>query len=140
MKKILLTAIIVLMAETSYCQFLKKGNVISVTNVIIKPKPGVTIDQYIKYFIEKAKPFVEEHYVGSKIYVTKGIAGEYKNSIGIIFIFETLEDSRKYFNKDGSFTEATKAIKEIEETNPAIQGLYELGEKTVVNNTDWVVL
>jgi len=65
-------------------QTLKKGAVIAVSTYKITLQPGVTMNQYEDFLINKYLPEYEKNFPDSKMYILTGDRGEKKNQIGIM--------------------------------------------------------
>ena len=82
----------------------KKGNVVGLHVAQVKLQPGVTMDQFSQHYRETVIPEFEKTYPDVKLYVIRGVRGEQKNSIGLIYFFESDEVRNKYFNQDATPT------------------------------------
>ena len=137
MKKLILTAALILVVGTTFGQTLQKGNLIGTHVTTVDLKPDVTMEQYQEFVISKVIPEMEKHYPGWKAYSVKGIRGENENSIGMIYVIKSEEHRDKYYNEDGSLNELGKATQE--KLNPVLEELEKLGTYTTTF-TDWLIL
>ncbi len=137
MKKLILTAALILVAGTAFGQSLQKGNLIGIHVLTVDLKPGVTMEQWKEFYISKVMPEGEKHSPDWKVYLVKGIRGENENSIGFIHVIKSEEHRGKYLNEDGSITELAKAIQE--KLNPVNEELEKLGTYTSTKYTDWLI-
>ena len=137
MKKLLLTtAVLLLMAGTTFGQTLQKGNLLGFHVTTVELKPDVTMEQFQEFFISKFIPEIEKNRPGWKAYPVKGIRGENENSFGVIYVIKSEEYRDKYFNEDGSLNELGTAT--WEKLNPLLEELEKLGTSTSTY-TDWIV-
>ena len=137
MKKLLIISVFLLIAGIAFGQTIQKGNLFGVHVLSIELKDGVTMDQYIKAFKEKAIPAYEKFDEDLKAFMLKGIRGENKNEIGFMIQFTDEAARDKYHNPDGSATELSK--KRNEKLAPVISELEKLGTYTS-KYTDWLIL
>lgn len=135
MKTKILVSVMILLAGVAVGQSLKKGNLLGFHLEDIKLAPGVTIDQYTDFVINKYIPEYEKAF-GSKVYVVKGIRGEDTNKLGMIIIYDSEATRNKYFKADGTGTETGKnANQKLESLNNELAKLGTSNSKY----TDWVV-
>jgi hypothetical protein len=138
MKKfIFTTAIILLLGGITTGQSLEKGNLVGTHVVSVELKPGVTMEQWQKFILEKYIPELEKNYEGFKLYLVKGIRGPNENSLGFLWIVKSEKQRDKYFNPDGSENELGLVIEE--KLAPVMEELEKLGPFTY-EYTDWIVL
>ena len=136
MKKLILTAALLLLVGTTFGQTLQKGNLVGFHVMTITLNPDVTMDQYIDFSVTRYIPEFEKNFPGVKLYLVKGIRGENENSFGLIFLFESDEIRNKYFNEDGTLNELGKSAEE--KLQPMIEEGEKLGTYTSIY-TDWVI-
>ena len=137
MRKLLVITALFLFAGIAFGQTLQKGNAVVTQVLNVDLKSDVTIDQWKEFFISKVIPELEKHYTGANIYLTKGIRGEHKNSLGLIVVFKTKKERDKLFNEDDSRTELGKTA--AENSSIVYEELAKLGTYTVTYSV-WVVL
>ncbi len=136
MKKLILTAVLILVVGTTFGQTLKKGNLIGTHVLTINLVPDVTMNQFMDFFTNKVGPEFEKNFSGIKTYVAKGIRGENENSFGVFYISDSVKDRDKYWNEDGTFTELGNSA--WEKVQPTYDELQKLGTLTRTY-TDWVI-
>ncbi len=87
-------------------QSIEKGNLIGVHTVTVDLDPDVTMNEYRNFILTKWIPAIDKSYPGIKTYLTQGVRGTGENSLGFIFVFKSEADRAKFYNDDGSYTEA----------------------------------
>jgi len=138
MKNLSLTIALLLLltANISFSQSLKKGNLVGIHTMKVNLNPDVTMNQYKEFILTKMIPALDKGSPGMKTYLLQGIRGENENSLGFVFMFNSEADRNKYWNEDGTPTELQIAA------NEKMQAINEEGAKlgtwTSVY-TDWVV-
>ena len=137
MKKLLIITALLLFAGIAFGQTLKKGNLIGVHVMSIELRTGATMDQYIDFFNEKAKPAWENAHKGMKIFLIKGLRGENVNEIGMLFQFTDEAARDQSYNADGSLTEFGQKVRE--KMAPIIAETEKIGTNTS-KYTDWLIL
>jgi len=137
MKKLIFTAAITLLSlGISFGQSLQKGNVLGLHVITVTLKPGVTMEQYIDFYLEKYMPEAEKNFPGIKGYIIKGVRGENENKFGIVFSFKSVEVRDKYFPEPDKMSELANAG--FQKLQPLTDELDKLGSYTSVY-TDWVI-
>ena len=136
MKKIILTAAVVLIVGMSFGQTLEKGVILGVHHVTITLKPDVTMDQYLDVVKNKWFTEAEKYMDGWKGFIVKGNKGEHVNEIGMVWYIESMKDYNKIYNNDGSETDEGKAV--FEKMQPIWDELEKLGTWTSTY-TDWLM-
>ena len=136
MKKLILIATIILVANFSYSQSLKKGNLVGLHVMTINLASGATMDQFQAFYIDKVIPEYEKHFQGAKGYLVKGVRGENNNSMAVIWVFDTEQSRDKYFTTDGNPNDLGKSA--IEKVSGVDKELEKIGTHTT-KFTDWVV-
>ena len=137
MKKLILTAIIILLAEVVLGQTLQKGNLVGVHVIYIELNPGVTMAEFQKFHTIVLIPEYEKNYPGWQLFLAKGIRGENQNTYGWIIIVESEEIRNKYYNDDGSITEFGQAA--AEKMKPILEDAEKYG-KLKRTYTDWIII
>jgi hypothetical protein len=137
MKKLVLTTALVLLAAITFGQTLQKGNAVVTMVLNVDLKPDVTIDQWKEFYISKVIPEMERDYTGANAYLTEGIRGEHKNSLGLIVVFKTKKERDKFFNEDDSRTELGKTA--AENFSIVYEDLAKLGTYTRTYSV-WMIL
>ena len=110
MKKLILIAVLIIIAGIAYGQTFKKGNRFSVHVVTVTPAPNVTVEQFLNFYKDKIIPELEKNIPESKYYIAKSIRGECANCWSLVSTFKSKKDHDKYFNEDGSQKEIYIAI------------------------------
>ncbi len=137
MKKLILTAIVILLAEIVLGQTLQKGNLVGVHVIYIELNPGVTMAEFQKFHTNKLIPEYEKNYPGWQLFLAKGIRGENQNTYGWIIVVESEEIRNKYYNDDGSITEFGQAA--AEKMQPILEEAEKFG-KLKRTYTDWIII
>lgn len=137
MKKLILTAAIILIAGIIYGQTLREGNLVAVHVITIELNPGVHMAQFQKFHINTLIPEYEKNYPGWQLYLAKGIRGENQNTYGWIIIVESEEIRDKYYNDDGSVTEFGQDA--ADKMKPVLKEAEQFG-KLNRTYTDWIIL
>jgi hypothetical protein len=136
MKKLSVLIVLLFLSLVTFSQTLEKGNLVGLHICTITPNEGVTMDQYLDFFINTYLPEYEKNFPGLKTYAAKGNRGENENSIGWFITFESVEARDKYWPTMGGGSEATiKAFEKLQSTSDAMQ---KLGSMNTVH-TDWVI-
>ena len=114
MRKLLVITILLLFVGVAIGQSLKKGNLIGVHVITVELKPGVTMEEYVKFFNEKYIPEAEKAFEGINLFIMKGIRGVNKDSFGFLYHAKDEETRNLYNNDDGSLTElANKLLEQV---------------------------
>jgi hypothetical protein len=136
MKKLFIITALLLFAGLAFGQTLQKGNLIGVHVVTVDLKAGATMDQYIAFFNEKAKPVWENADKEMKIFPLKAIRGENANKFGMLIQYKNEAARDKYYNADGSATDF--GMKFQEKIAPVAAEMEKIGTWTSTY-TDWVI-
>ncbi len=138
MNKILcVSALMLLLGSVVLGQSLEKGNLIGTHVLTFKSNPGVTMDHWKEFMLDKWIPGIEKHYEGFELYLIKGVRGEDGNSLGLIWVIESEKQRDRYYDDDGEYTEAGLVVQE--KLKPLIKESEKLGTFTYTY-TDWIVL
>lgn len=137
MKKIVFIMALLSSTIINHGQVISKGNVIGSYIMTVELKPNVTPEEFTTFYKNKYIPEFEKVVPEARLFLVKGIRGDFKNSFGLIQIFESTEARSKYINDDGSRTELGKSL--IEKVHPLTNELYKLGSIKMDYN-DWLVL
>ena len=103
----------------------------------IKLQPGVTMDQFVQHYRETVIPEFAKTYPDVQLYLIKGARGEQKNSVGLIYLFESDEVRNKYFNADETPTEKWMVMEA--KMKPVYDALSKVRASATTKYTDWVV-
>lgn len=136
MKKILIASLIFLFTGITFGQTLKKGVLISIHTITITLEEGVTMDQYLESLTVKMFPEIEKE-LSCEIKLVKGINRDIENKFGLCWYFKSKTEWNKFFNDDGSSTEAGQAA--MSKLGPIMDELGKLGTWSSDNIVDWVV-
>ena len=140
LKRIVIIAAIFLIPAIYDAQELERGSLIGVHVVTVNLKPNVTIEDFIKFYVEHVLPEYEKNWPGLKGYLLKSFFSDSKNKFAIVWLFKTVEDRNRNFNADGSANELEKAalakVKPIEDKLKAMYGDYTI---QYTREDDWVV-
>lgn len=131
MKKLIVAVAIILVAGVAFGQTLQKGSVLALRTDAPTLNPGVTMEQYADFMINKFAPECEKLFPGSKVYILKGDRGEHKGGYAMLIFVESVELRDKLFMTEDGETQS-KLLPLMEE----------LGKYAVISGkyTDWVVL
>ena len=116
---------------------LQSGNVLGIHVASYELAPGVTEDEWINFFKEKWHPEFEMHFEGARVFLLRGLRGEYMDQMGTLFYFESVEVRDKYWKEDGSYTELGQAA--FDKMQPISEKANELAEWSS-SYTDWMIL
>lgn len=140
LKRMVIIAAIFLIPAICHAQGLERGSLIGVHVVTVNLKPNVTIEDFIKFYVEHVLPEYEKNWPGLKGYLLKSFFSDSKNKFAIVWLFKTVEDRNRNFNADGSANELEKAalakVKPIEDKLKAMYGDYTI---QYTREDDWVV-
>jgi hypothetical protein len=137
MKKFLFSLIIILIAGTLNAQPLKKGNLIGTHVVTYELIPGVTFEQFEKYYLDEFIPEYEKIRTGWEITLLRGRSGIHKDKLLVIIKMDSERIRDKYYNKDGSPTDF------YNETGEKVKPLYNKLKEYITYTTEytgWEVL
>lgn len=136
MKKLILFTVLIFAVGLTYGQSLQKGNLVGTHVAEVSLKPGVTIEQFTEFYINKFIPEAEKIWKGWKFYLVKGIRGENNNSLGLIIIVNSEKERNKYYNSEGTHNDLGNTA--FEKLKPVQDELDKLGTWTS-KYTDWVI-
>jgi hypothetical protein len=105
MKKVLFSIVFALLYTFSFGQALHKGSLLGLHTSAPNLKEGVTMEDYVQFFTNKAIPAYEKAFPGIKMYLVKSLRGQDSSSIGVIYLFNSETERNKYFKNDGTMTE-----------------------------------
>ena len=136
MKKILIASLIFLFTGITFGQSLKKGVLISIHTITITLEEGVTMDQYLEALTARLFPEVEKAF-SCEVKFVKGINRDIENKPGLCWYFKSKKEWNKFFNDDGSSTEAGQAA--MDKLTPLMEELGKLGTWSSDHIVDWVI-
>ena len=137
MKKTIFTLAFVLFAGVAFGQTLEKGGVLALHHHQVTLAPGVTIDQYFDFMIDKVWPEMQKVFPNTTAKILQGIGVNNQHEFGMLYYTESLEVFRTYWNDDGTPTE--KGAAAMAQLQPLMEKLNELGTNTQVPG-DWLIL
>jgi hypothetical protein len=137
MRKLLIITAFLLFAGLTFGQTLEKGGVLSLHHNQVTLAAGVTIDQYIDFYVDNIVPEMLKVFPGIEYKVLKGIGVNNQHEYGLLYYTESLEVFRTYWNDDGTPTE--KGAAAMGTLQPLIEKLNALGE-TIQVPGDWLIL
>lgn len=124
------------MMNTLTPQSMSEGNLLGIHALKIRLKRGATIQQFEDYFTNTLIPSYEKEYKGAKLSLVKGLRGQNKGALGMVWVFESESVRNLYFDSKGAPTKLNQEInlklKSVDE------GLSKIGTWTSIY-TDWVV-
>jgi hypothetical protein len=135
MKKLIIFLPLLLLFLFCSAQKLKKGNIVGFHSITIKLNPGVTMDEYQTFFIDKVIPEYEKQFQGMQGYLVKSIRGDNTNNFGIIWFFESEAKRVKFFNNEGLNDVGKVAFDKV---SPIERDLDKLGTREG-KYTDWLI-
>jgi hypothetical protein len=105
MKKLLVITAILLFAGVSFSQSLQKDGIVSIHEWTVKLNPDVTMNQFLKMWEETIIPVIKSAIPEMKPLVIKGVGDDNKFEYAGLYTWDSLDELRKYFNADGSYTD-----------------------------------
>jgi hypothetical protein len=94
------------------------------------------MNQFKAFYTGTVIPEVEKTMPGMKVLLGKGIRGENENAVCIIYLFDSEASRNKYFNTDGSPSDAGKAA--FDKLQAVTEKLAKMGTMST-KFTDWVI-
>ena len=106
MKKLILTAALILVVGTAFSQTLQKGNFLALHVITLNLDPDVTYNQWKNIVLNKWVPAFNEQFQGDvEFYLAEVDRGDDENGLSFLYIFKTVEVREKYFTQEGQPTE-----------------------------------
>tara|TARA_B110000444_G_C18754935_1_gene554625 strand:+ start:85 stop:918 length:834 start_codon:yes stop_codon:yes gene_type:complete len=115
---------------------LNQGSLMGIHTLKISLKRGATMEQFENYFLNETIPNYEKEFKGAKVNLVKGIRGENKGAMGMIWIFESNEARDLYYDSNGAPTKLNQEVNQRLRT--VDEGLSKIGTWTS-RYTDWSV-
>jgi hypothetical protein len=137
MRKLLVVTALLLFAGIAFGQTLQKNGVVAIHMWTVKLNPDVTMNQFLKFWEEDFIPTFEEAIPEMKAFVIKGAQDHNKYQYGGLYVWESMEELRKYFNSDGSPTE--NAAPALEKMTSMMDEIAKYGEFTYTAD-DYVII
>ena len=94
------------------------------------------MEQFENYFLNETIPNYEKEFKGAKVNLVKGIRGENKGDMGMIWIFESNEARDLFYDSNGAPTKLNQEVNQRLRT--VDEGLSKIGTWTS-RYTDWSV-
>ena len=137
MKRLLIAVGILLLTGVAFGQTLKKGGVIALHRVEVTLAPGVTMEQFQEFLMDKIMPELAEIMPGATYQLLQGIGENNQHQFANFYHWETLEAFHVYWNDGGTPTE--KGAAAMAKLQPLLEKLNELGTYTQVPG-DWLIM
>ena len=115
---------------------LNQGSLMGIHTLKISLKRGATMEQFENYFLNETIPNYEKEFKGAKVNLVKGIRGENKGAMGMIWIFESNEARDLFYDSNGAPTKLNQEVNQRLRT--VDEGLSKIGTWTS-RYTDWSV-
>jgi ketosteroid isomerase-like protein len=115
---------------------LNQGSLMGIHTLKISLKRGATMEQFENYFLNETIPNYEKEFKGAKVNLVKGIRGENKGDMGMIWIFESNEARDLFYDSNGAPTKLNQEVNQRLRT--VDEGLSKIGTWTS-RYTDWSV-
>ena len=97
------------------------------------------MQDYTNFYTSKAIPAYQKAFPGLKMYLVRSVRGQDSSSLGVIYMFESEAARNKYFNNDGSMTEAGMAASaQLTEMSKEFEK-YEVPSSASDKYNDWLV-
>lgn len=112
MRKLFIVTAFLLSSGFAFGQTLQKGGSFGLHVLTVELAPGVAMDQYMDFLVNKYIPEFEKQIEGLKIFLMVGDRGEHKNKIGFVNYFESEKARDRYFPEEGVTSDEYKAIAE----------------------------
>ena len=130
MKKIIIAVAFILFAGVAFGQTIQKGSVLAMHINTTTLNPGVTMNQYQDFMMNKFAPDFEKLFPGTKVFILKADRGERKGGNAMLIFVESVEVRDKLFGAEGAGMEGAM--------DPLME---ELGKYATISNSysDWVV-
>jgi len=130
MKKLIIALALILIAGTAFGQTLQKGSIVALRTEAPILNPGVTMNQYADFMINKFAPEMEKLFPGTKVFILKADRGESKGGYAMLIWVESAEARDKIFGAEDDDLQSKLLPLMEERSNFA---------NTSDNYTDWVI-
>jgi hypothetical protein len=135
--QVIAVAVLAALPILAEAQELKKGNLVGTHVMTVKLEPGVTLEQFTAFYVDKVIPAAEKIWSGWRYYPVRRIRGEKADGFGLLIVITSEAERDKYYNADGSPSEVGKAA--IAKFQPTLDALTKLGTITADPYVDWLV-
>ena len=140
LSRCLVAAVVVMVPIICQARGLERGNLIGVHVITVDLKPGVSMEEFTKFYVEHVLPEYEKNWPGLEGYLLKSFFSDSKNKFAIVWLFKTVEDRNRNFHADGTANELERAaqarVKPIEDELKAKYGSYTV---QYTHEDDWVL-
>jgi len=137
MRKLLVITALVLFAGVIFGQTVEKGGTIGIHEWSLKLKPDVTMNQFLEFWESKVIPKMKKEIPEMTSLMLIGIGENNKDAFAGLYLYNSIEDFRKYWGEDGIPTEKGAAV--MESYGPLLEELATFGEVTYVAK-DWKII
>lgn len=137
MKKLTIALAFILFTGVAFGQTLQKGEVVAFHRYELTLNAGVSIDQYMDFWENKIIPQAEKVFSGLKAHMLKGIGVDNTHEYAGLYVYESMDVLRKYWNEEGFPTE--KGAEAMAKLQPLLDELSKLGTYTQTPS-DWVII
>jgi len=137
MRKLFIITALLLVTGLSFSQSLQKDGVVSIHVWTVKLNPDVTMNQFLEIWDNTFSALIKEVMPEMKPLVIKGIGKDYKYEYAGLYIWESIDEFRKYWNEDGSPTE--KGMPVVEKLMSKMGVLEKYGEFTYTAK-DYIII
>ncbi len=135
--KQIITFFLLLGTSWVFGQSLQRDNLIGLHVMEVKLNEGVTMEEFQEFFVNHVIPEYEKHFM-IKGHLVKSVRGEYKDKLGLIWVFATEPTRDYYFNEDGTPNEYE--LEGLAKAKPVEDELKRrFGSYVVDYKDDWVV-
>jgi hypothetical protein len=139
MKKTSVLFAFALLCIFSFGQTLHKGNLLGLHTYTPSLKPGVTLEDYKKFYMSTVIPQFQKAFPDIKLVLISSVRGQDSSSLGVIYFFASEAVRNKYFNNEGNPTEAfNTANAKLNALNTEMEK-YETPSQGVDKYNDWLV-
>jgi hypothetical protein len=138
--RLMVVAVLLMASGVCYGQGLERGNLIGVHVITVNLKPGVSMEDFTKFYVEHVLPEYEKNWPGLEGYLLKSFFSDSKNKFAVVWLFKTVEYRNRNFNPDGTSNELERAAHaRVEPIEDKLKEMY--GSYTVqyTHEDDWVV-
>ena len=136
MKRLIITSTLIIATVAVYGQAVKKDAFISMHTLTITLNPGITMEEFREFYLNKVIPDYQRNIPEVRFYLVKAVRGEEEGRLAVLWVAESDKIRDKYHNADGSRTEVAKeARQKMQTVQDQLNKMATITEKY----TDWVV-